>query len=135
YLNQYLSGFDQMVSAMARHPAVLGLDRDRCDELFASILVEQPLLLNIVLTDPNGVLKGTGVEARASLGPVVSMRYVQDVVKSGRPVVSELTTGQVSGKPTIILGYPIVGADRAVIGVLGLGVNLARLQSVFSSIP
>jgi C4-dicarboxylate-specific signal transduction histidine kinase len=135
YLNQYLAGFDQMVSAVTRHPAVVRLDREQCDTLFAAILVEQPLLLNIVLTDPNGVLKGTAVEARASLGPVVSLRYVQDVVKSGKPVVSELTTGQVSGKPTIILGYPVVDAHQTVIGVLGLGIDLARLQSVFSSIP
>src|SRR5262249_13095670 len=96
---------------------------------------EQPLLLNIVLTDPGGLVKGTGVQARADLAPVVSMKYIQDVVQGGRPVVSELTTGQVSGKPTIILGYPVFGEDRAVIGVLGLGIDLTRLQSAFSSVP
>jgi C4-dicarboxylate-specific signal transduction histidine kinase len=133
-LNQYLSGFDQMVSAITRHQAVVSLDRERCDALFAGILVEQPLLLNMVLTDTNGVLKGTGVQARANLGPVLSS-YVQEVAKSGKPVVSELQTGQVSGKPTIILGYPVFSDDHKVVGVLGLGIDLARLQSVFSSVP
>jgi C4-dicarboxylate-specific signal transduction histidine kinase len=135
YLNQYLSGFDQMVSALARHPSVIHLDRARCDELFAAILKDQPLLLNIVLTDTTGLVKGTGVQARTSLGPIISLRYVQDVVNGGKPVVSELTTGQVSGKPTIILGYPVFDAEWTVIGALGLGIDLARLQSVFGSVP
>jgi two-component system NtrC family sensor kinase len=135
YLNQFLSGFDSMESVLARHPAVAGLDRERCDELFAAILQDQPLLLNIVLTDADGKLRGTALAARAYLGPVVPLRYVTDVVTSARPVVSELTTGQLSGKPTIILGYPIFDEKQRVIGTLGFGINLQRLQSVFESIP
>lgn len=135
YLNQYLSGFDQMVSVLTRQPAVISLDRARCDTLFAEISREQPLLLNIVLTDSNGELKGTAVAARASLGTVVTMPYIRDVVKAAKPVVSELTTGQVSGKPTIILAYPVFDSQKTVRGVLGLGIDLARLQSVFSSVP
>ena len=134
YLNQYLTSFDSMASALSRHPAVTGLDRAACDGLFNMLLQEQPLLLNIVLTDAEGTLKGTGVATRGSLGNVVAMPYVKDVVATGRPVVSELTVGQVSGKPTIILGYPVF-SDQQVVGALALGVDLARLQTVFSSIP
>jgi C4-dicarboxylate-specific signal transduction histidine kinase len=135
YLNQFLSAFDSMAASLARHPSVIALDRGKCDELFPAILREQPLLLNIVLTDAGGTLKGTGLQARAGLGPIVEMPYVRDVVDAAKPVVSELTTGQVSGKPTIILGYPVFDSHRTVVGALGLGVNLARLQSVFGSIP
>src|SRR5262249_17803123 len=65
----------------------------------------------------------------------VGMRYIKDVMTTGKPVVSELTTGRVSGKPTIILGYPVFDDGQRVIGTLGFGVNLERLQSVFGSIP
>ena len=135
YLSQYLSGFDSMALALVRHPAVIKLDRAEADVVFSSILQDQPLLLNIVLTDVNGNLKGTGVPARASLGTVVSMPYINEVVSTARPVVSELTIGEVSGKPTIILGYPVFDGEQSVIGALAFGINLARLQSVFSSIP
>jgi C4-dicarboxylate-specific signal transduction histidine kinase len=134
YLNQYLSGIDSMAAALASHPAVFELNRDRCDALFSSILRDQPLLTNIVLTDLNGTIKGTGVAARTDLGSTVSMPYVKDVVTTRKAVVSELTTGQLTGKPTIVLGYPVFSGER-VVGALGLGVNLARLQTVFSSIP
>jgi two-component system NtrC family sensor kinase len=135
YLNQFLSAFDSVAASLARHPAVVALDRKKCDELFPTILREQPLLLNIILTDTRGVVMGTGLQARDGIGPSVEMPYVGDVVESAKPVVSELTKGQVSGKPTIILGYPVFDPHRAVVGTLGLGVNLARLQSVFGSIP
>jgi len=135
YLNQFLSGFDSMAAALAQHPSVIALDRAKCDEFFPVILREQPLLLNIVLTDASGTVKGTGLQARASVGPSVEMPYVKEVFDGSKPVVSELTTGQVSGKPTIILGYPVFDAHRTVVGALGMGVNLARLQSVFGSIP
>lgn len=134
YLNQYLSGFDAMASALTHHPSVISLERPRCDQLFATVLRDQPLLLNIVLTDATGTLKGTGVAARANLGTVVELPYVHEVVASGKPLVSELTTGQVSGKPTVILAYPVRDNDT-IVGTLGLGVNLTALQSVFTSIP
>jgi two-component system NtrC family sensor kinase len=123
-----------MASTLVRHPAVTSLDRPKNDDLFRAILRDQPVLLNIVLTDANGVVKGTAVEAPATLSNV-RMRYVQDVVASGKPIVSELTTGQLSGKPTIVLGYPVFDGDHRVIGALGFGINLARLQSVFESVP
>src|SRR5262245_31868278 len=123
-----------MAAVIVRHPAVVGLDRSRCDGLFAAILRDQPLLLNILLTDANGSLKGTGVEPKANLGTVIALPYIKDVVASRKPLISELTTGQVSGKPTVILAYPVFREDE-VVGALGLGVNLTALQSVFMSIP
>jgi C4-dicarboxylate-specific signal transduction histidine kinase len=135
YLNQYLTSFDSMALALTRHPAVTRLDRVAADTLFNAMLQDQPLLLNILLTDDSGTLRGTGVAARASLGSVVTMPYVRIVVETGRPVVSELTIGAVSGKPTIILGYPVFDERQRVVGALAFGVDLARLQTVFSSIP
>jgi C4-dicarboxylate-specific signal transduction histidine kinase len=133
YLDQYLTGIDSMASVLARHPSVIARDRSRCDALFAGVLRDQPLLSNVVLSDPSGTLKGTGLEARAGFGNV-SMPYVHEVVTGRRPVISQLTTGQVSGKPIIVLGYPVLDGGQ-VVGALGVGLDLQRLQSVFSSIP
>ena len=49
YLNTYLVGLDSMSSALARHPAVMALDKPQCDLLFEAVLRDQPLLLNICL--------------------------------------------------------------------------------------
>src|SRR6185295_6283171 len=53
YLNQYFDGLDAMASALIRHPAIPALNPIECDKLFAGLLSEQPLLLNVVLRDRN----------------------------------------------------------------------------------
>jgi len=136
YLDEYLNGLDSMASALTRHPAVMTLDRATSDRLFAGVLRSQPLLLNILLTDRNAILKGTGLPVRPELGPTVTMPYVQAVVSSGNAQISELTTGQVSGKPTVVLAYPVRQEGHTdVVGVLALGINLTEMQTLFRDIP
>jgi C4-dicarboxylate-specific signal transduction histidine kinase len=135
YLTQYLTGLDSMASALARHPAVIGLDRAESDRLFAAALRDQPLLLNIMLTDPTGAIKGSGVPVPAGLDRVTALDYVREVARTGKPVVSELLTGIVSGKPMVVLAYPVTGASGSVGGVLALGLNLERLETLFRGIP
>ena len=136
YLNTYLTGLDSMASALARHPAVMTLDKPQCDPLFEAVLRDQPLLLNIVVSDMVGVVMGSGVALNAAtrLSPA-AMPYVNETIDTGKPQVSELMTGRISNQPTIVLSYPVRNAAGALVGVLGLGLNLTRLQTLFSDIP
>jgi len=135
YFQQYLTGLDSMASALARHPGVMALDSAQCDPLFADVLRAQPLLLNVVVTDAVGTIRGTGLPTRAATNSPMAQAYVNAVVSTGQPIVSELLTGQVSGKPTIILGYPVRGAQGTVVGVLALGLDLQGMQTLFRRIP
>jgi two-component system NtrC family sensor kinase len=135
YLNNYLGGLDSMSSALIRHPAVMSLDRAQCNPLFEAVLRDQPLLLNIVLSDPEGAVMGSGIPSNNQRLAPDSMPYVRETINTGRPQVSELMTGRVSNQPTIIMSYPVRNAAGAIVGVLGLGLNLKRLQTLFSDIP
>ena len=135
YLNTYLTGLDSMASALARHPAVMALEKSQCDPLFEAVLRDQPLILNIVVSDIAGAVKGTGVPSSAARLSSAAMPYVGEVVKTGKPQVSELIIGRLSGQPTVVLSYPVRNAQGALVGVLGLGLNVGRLQKLFSDIP
>ncbi|MBI3401000.1 MAG: HAMP domain-containing protein [Acidobacteria bacterium] len=135
YFQQYLTGLDSVASALARHPAVMALDHDQCDQLFADVLRGRQLILNIVLSDPDGVIKGSALPARADVDPIVALPYVRAVASTGQPVVSELLTGRMSGKPTVVLAYPVRGPRQNVVGVLGLGLDLLAMQTLFQGIP
>jgi C4-dicarboxylate-specific signal transduction histidine kinase len=135
YLNTYLTGLDSMSSALARHPAVMTLDRAQCDPLFEAVLRDQPLILNIVASDLVGIVKGSGVAATPERLSTAAMPYAAETIRTGRPQVSDLMTGRISNQPTIVLSYPIRNAQGALVGVLGLGLNLTRLQTLFSDIP
>src|SRR5439155_21312905 len=131
HLNQYLNGLDSMASALVRHPSVVALDRGPCDRLFADVMSHQPLLLNIMLTDLAGSLRGTALQTPAA---TLTMDYPTEVVKTGKPIVSQLTTGQVSKLPTVVLASPVRDEGGSIVGVLGLGINLMQLQTLFNVI-
>ena len=135
YLNTYLTGLDSMASALTRHPAVMALDRRQCDVMFETVLRDQPLILNISVVDPGGIIRGSGVPTNVVRAAAAGIPYLSEVVATGKPQVSNLIIGQVSHQPTVVLSYPVRSGEGAVIGVLGLSLNLARLQTLFSDIP
>ena len=135
YLNQYLSGLDSLASTLSRHPDVRALRETESSRLFGALLAEQPLILNVVVTSPDGLISGSALPIPADRRGPVELSYVSQVVASGRPVVSEFSVGRLTRKPTIVLGYPVRGDEGAIVGVLGIGVNLGRLETVFATIP
>jgi len=136
YLNQYLDGLDSLASALSRNPVVRALRTDECSVLFGEVLKEHPLLLNVVLYGADGAVHGSGLVAASALErEPAGGSYVAAVLHSGRPVVSDLSTGPVSRKPTIVTAYPVRGESNAIAGVLAIGINLERLQTIFASTP
>jgi len=134
YLNQYLDGLDSLASALIRNPGVRALRADECHALFAEVLKEHPLLLNIALSAPDGAARGSGLDLPQRHNAPASHAYVDAVVHTGHALVSPLTTGPV-GKPTIVSAYPVRDDSNAIVGVLGIAINLQRLQTIFASTP
>jgi signal transduction histidine kinase len=135
YLDQYLRGLDSMASALVHNPSVIAMQRAECDRLFAAVLHDQPLLLNVVLQAPDGTLKGSALPPTDER-PLVSLPRVRAVVTTGQPVVSDLTVGPLTQRATILFGYPVrMPDDTAVVAVLTLGLNLTGLESTFKAIP
>jgi len=133
-LDQYLGSLDSMASALVRNEAILSFERTQVDRLLAEVLRDQHLLLNIVLTDTTGEIKGTALPARGELAPV-RLEYVQEAVSRNAPVVTDLTSGVITGKPTVMLAYPVHAADSTVAGVLAFAIDLSRTQELFARIP
>jgi C4-dicarboxylate-specific signal transduction histidine kinase len=135
YLDEYFVGLDALASAIVRNPAVVALDQKQTSPLFADLLRTQPLLINIVLTGPDAAVHGSGLQTSGSPIDMNRNAFRRNAIQTGLPQVSDLLTGQVSGEPTVVLAYPVRGSDRQIVGVVGLGVNLIRLQTVFARIP
>jgi C4-dicarboxylate-specific signal transduction histidine kinase len=134
YLSQYFDGLDAMASALMRHPSIPALNPPECAKLFAGLLSEQPLLLNVVLRDRNALLVASATGAPADRTSVPAPAYMMDVIRTGRPGVSELIAGPLTGRPTIGQAYPVRADDGSVVGVLALSLNLVQLQHVFDDL-
>lgn len=134
YLNRSMAVADGVASALILHPAVRGLDVDRLRALFPDLLRSR-MLSNLVIADAHGAVvtwarppdPGVSGEALGSWLPRVALE--------GRPMVSPLLGEQSSMSHTLIFGYPVRDADRAVIGVIGLQIYLEAVQNVLATIP
>jgi signal transduction histidine kinase len=134
YLNQYFDGLDAMASVLLQNPAIAGFDRTEADKLFAELMREQPLLLAVVLRDRTGTLVASGAEAVTDRTPARAPAYLMEALRTGRPVVSGLYAGPLTGRPAIGQAYPIRADDGTVLGVMAFSLNLIQLQSLFESL-
>jgi C4-dicarboxylate-specific signal transduction histidine kinase len=137
-LDEHFGSLDAMASLLVRHPAVSALDRAACKPLFAQILSEQLLLNNILLRGADSQLVASGIEgptAQPAAPPVVFQ-----VLATGRPAVSQLALGPITGRQTVLLAYPVfetsgrASAPAVVRGVLGISLNLQRLERLFANL-
>ena len=129
YLAQYFESLDTLAASLVRHPAVSSFDRAASDELFSAVLRTQPFLLNIVLTDAAGTIRGTGRPLPATTRPPGESGVVAQVRRSGRPLLAPFTPPSAGASPMVIQAYPAGG------GVLGLAIDLRELGREFADIP
>ena len=131
-LDEYLRRLDAMASALVRNPVLINLEQPATDRLFAELLHDQPLLTNIVLATPDGVLEGSGVTAPTSSQAAGS--WPAQVVQSGEPQVGDYRLAR-TGKPSVTFGYPVRRGSIEIVGALGLVIDLAQLEAAFADIP
>ncbi len=132
-LDQYLGAAYALGSTLAQHDAVRSLDPVASQRLFASVLREQPSLVNVVLGDSSARLLATA----NSNSPAQrrALDFVHEALRDDRPVLSDLFVASTTGMPLVTLAYPVHDERGALTGMLGLALDLPRIQGAFSAIP
>jgi len=142
YLDRYLRGVDATAAVLVRHPAVVPPITAECSRLFADVMRDQPLILDVVLRAPDGRLRCSGLQG-GDISPGAMDRHVDEVVSSGHSLVSGLTIGSVTHRPTVVIAFPVegdripqpAGSHPPVVGVIDFEINLLGLQRLFTAIP
>src|SRR5215467_8251824 len=130
--NEYFTSLDATAAMLQLHPSVRALDGDVCRPLFVRVLKDQPLLNDVLLRAADGHLVASGVEPRTA--QPAAPQFIFDVVKTGRPAVSQLVVGPITGRQTVLLAFPVRAESGAVDGVLGLSLNLPQLGRLFAGL-
>ena len=89
---------------------------------------------SLLLTDRGGTPVGSALPLTERLSGRDDWPFTRQVLSTGRSVVTSLMSDVLTDKPTVMLGYPIRDARGTLAGALGLGIDLARLQTVFANI-
>jgi C4-dicarboxylate-specific signal transduction histidine kinase len=133
HLNQHVASLDAIAAAAVEHPALKAFEAGCCGDLFTQILAHQPLISNVVLATADGTVKDAAVPS----GPATSMAraWASKVATTGKPLVTDGSRSQFTGKPVVTLGYPVRAQDGTIAGALGLSLDLSRLQTAFAEVP
>jgi C4-dicarboxylate-specific signal transduction histidine kinase len=131
--NAYFASLDAMALTLVRHPAVRSLDGPASTRLFQAILSENPLVGNVTLRGVNGAIVASGVPPPSP--PPAILGDLTEVLRTGRPSVSQLVFGAIRGKRTVLLGYPVAGEDGKPVGVLAFSLELPQLETLLAKLP
>lgn len=97
-------------------PQALAMNQTLADWLDNSTELDK--YRNLVVVDLNGV--GIASTLEASRGTNYSSRqYFQDVVKTGKPAISDVVIGKANGKAGIVFAMPVKDENGQLIGLLG----------------
>ncbi|HUK35772.1 MAG TPA: PDC sensor domain-containing protein, partial [Vicinamibacterales bacterium] len=129
-LNEYFVSLDAMAATLAHDPEIRALDASAGTNTLRAIVPEQPLVGNITLRNRDGTLVASGVPV-ASPAPPPSDISLQ-VLRTGRPAVSQLVIGPILRRRTLLFAYPVRGDHEDAASVLTISVELPRLEALFS---
>ena len=123
-----------MAAVLVRHPAIVAFDRIESDRLFDELIRDQPLLLAVVLRDRDAALVASGAEVVTDRASAAAPEHLKEALRTGRPAVSSLYAGPLTGRPAIGQAYPVRAPDGTVSGVMAFSLNLVQLQRLFESL-
>ena len=105
---------------------------DRLDGLLASVLEQNPELLNITITDPAGI-----VTHSARLAPGIDLsdrKHIQDVIRLQRLSSGEYILGKVDDVPSFPFSLPIMGINGKLQGIVTCTYMLSSYRPVFDQL-
>ncbi len=126
---QLIQGMHQLLAALAQLPAVRDGDPDTCTTLFTNLLKQYPVYANLGAARPNG-------EVFCSVAPftqplsVAGSAWFQRVVQRHEFTIGEYQRSLVTGKFTLVLGYPVLDTVDKVQAVVAASLDLGRLNQL-----
>lgn len=83
----------------------------------------------LLLSDLNGDYKATNANDKI-VGNIKDREYFDEVMKSGKPVISDPVISKSTGNPIIVIAGPIKDDNGNIIGVVGGTVNLDKITEI-----
>jgi signal transduction histidine kinase len=119
----------QLLVTLATLPAVRDRNRTACNTLFADLLARRSSYANLAVSDADG-------NVFCSALPMTGQVYVGDRVYFQRAletrdfVIGEYQVGRITGKATVIFGYPVLDDAGHVRAVVVAALDLAWLNNL-----
>src|SRR5579871_2524004 len=131
-----LNNSQQLLSVLAQDPAVSSAYEPACDNLLASLQQKHPEYTGLTVVNQNGDTLCSGSPLPQTINSA-DRTWFQRTVQSKDFAVGDYTVGRASGKPALVVGYPILDQQSNVQAVVAAGLDLSWLNKLAaeSSLP
>jgi len=131
---QFLDNSQRIARRLSAQPDFRSLDPARCLQSARAVSAALPQFRNVVVADGSGRLVCSALETPAGLPSGRDRPWIRAALETGRFVVGPPVKGRISHAWVAVLTQPIRSATGAVVGTLGLPVDLDRFQAFVSSV-
>ena len=115
----------QLLTALARLPAVRAGNHAACATLFADLLAQYPSYANLGVIGPDGRLVCSGMPG--SLPYVGDRAFFRGALEARSFAIGDYQIGRITGKATLNFGYPVLDKTGRVRAVVFSALDLAWL--------
>src|SRR5437870_5441540 len=119
----------ELLSAVGQLPQVRKRDSQGCSALFANLLKQYRGYANLVAAEPNGSVFCSGQPMPGTVN-FADRNWFRRVVESRELATSEYSIGRITGRPIVVLGYPVINASGQLEAVLSIALDLAWLNEL-----
>ena len=126
-VDTFLNGSERLLIALSEIPGVKNQEWEKCREIFSRLMPQYPYYENILVIDSKGWVRCSAVpqEKPTYAG---DRTYFKEVMKTERFTVGEVQIGRITGKPVVVLAYPLRDFSGRQAGMVGAPISLLRIQ-------
>jgi PAS domain S-box-containing protein len=121
----------QLLATLAQLPVVRGERGSACNSFLADVDKRYWSLTGIVVVQPDGAIACSSIPA-AGMPNLAGRDWFKQVLQTKQLTIGQYSVAAFTGKPTLILAYPILDQAEQVQGVVAAGLDLTHL-SLFGS--
>ncbi|MFH1080495.1 MAG: HD domain-containing phosphohydrolase [Pseudomonadota bacterium] len=108
-------------------------DREACSRIFSLFLKQNKSLIGLAAAKSNGDVFAS-VPAIAKPHNSADRPWFQRLVQTRDFVIGEYSIGRISGKPIVVLGYPVLDLTGKLVTVISAGLDIEHLQKTLKNI-
>ncbi|MBI5198621.1 MAG: PAS domain S-box protein [Nitrospirae bacterium] len=129
-VDTFLNGSERLLIALSEIPEIRNQEWKKCRDIFSRLKPQYPYYENIFVIDREGWVRCTAVKQEK---PTYAgdRSFFKEVMKTGKFTVGEVQIGRITGKPVIIIAYPVKAYSDRKIGMVGAAISLIRVKEIF----
>ncbi len=122
----------QHLSAFSEFPAIKNKSWQKCSQFLSHIKPQYPYYENIFVSDTDGWVRCSAVPYKKMVNNK-DRSYFKEVIEKKGYAIGDVVIGRITGKPVIVLAYPVLDQSNNLTAVIGAALSLLNVDKMFTS--